>query len=216
MKKKISLIINLIITLLTIFASIVMFFRIKITSGVEPVLETTKLGMFKFFTVDSNFFMGIVSLLFVIRQIKKQPITRNMYILKLISTTSVALTFIVVLAYLAPISAGGIVSMLQNSNLFFHLIIPILSIINFSFFESTNELKISDTVYGIFPTIIYAVFYLLNIIIHLENGGVSTIYDWYWFAQNGVVGAIIIAFLMIISTYIITLILWWLNRRKIK
>ena len=50
---KISLVINLIIVLFTIIASIIMFTGIKIMEG-EPILETTKLGMFKFFTVDSN------------------------------------------------------------------------------------------------------------------------------------------------------------------
>ena len=63
---KISLVINLIIVLFTIIASIIMFTGIKIMEG-EPILETTKLGMFKFFTVDSNLLMGIVSLIFVIK-----------------------------------------------------------------------------------------------------------------------------------------------------
>ena len=103
MKKKTSLIINAVIFILTVFASFLMFTGIKITNGAEPILETTKLGMFKFFTVDSNLFMGIVSLIFVI---KNKSITKNMYRLKLMSTTAVSLTLIVVLAYLAPISQG--------------------------------------------------------------------------------------------------------------
>ena len=143
MKKKISLTLNIIITLLTIFASIMMFTGIKLTHGAEPILETTKIGMFKFFTVDSNIFMGIIALLFVILQIKNKQITKNMYRLKLMATTSVGLTFLVVFTYLGPISKDGIISLLQNSNLFFHLIIPLLSIINFAIFENTNILKIN-------------------------------------------------------------------------
>ncbi len=211
MKKKISLIINILIVLLTIFASFLMFTGIKITNGVEPILETTKLGMFKFFTVDSNLFMGIVALLFII---KNKSITKNMYRLKLMSTTAVTLTLIVVLAYLAPISQGGLKSMLQNSNMFFHLIIPVLSIINFTIFEKTNELKIKDTFYGLIPTIIYAILYVINLIIHIENNKISPIYDWYWFAQNGIIAAIITAITIIVTTHIITLILWKLNKRR--
>lgn len=211
MKKKTSLIINAVIFILTVFASFLMFTGIKITNGAEPILETTKLGMFKFFTVDSNLFMGIVSLIFVI---KNKSITKNMYRLKLMSTTAVSLTLIVVLAYLAPISQGGLKSMLQNSNLFFHLIIPVLSIINFTIFENTNKLKIKDTLYGLIPTIIYAILYVINLIIHIENNEISPKYDWYWFAQNGILQAILTAITIITTTYIITLLLWKLNKRR--
>ena len=211
MKKKTSLIINAVIFILTVFASFLMFTGIKITNGAEPILETTKLGMFKFFTVDSNLFMGIVSLIFVI---KNKSITKNMYRLKLMSTTAVSLTLIVVLAYLAPISQGELKSMLQNSNLFFHLIIPVLSIINFTIFENTNKLKIKDTLYGLIPTIIYAILYVINLIIHIENNEISPKYDWYWFAQNGILQAILTAITIITTTYIITLLLWKLNKRR--
>ena len=211
MKKKTSLIINAVIFILTVFASFLMFTGIKITNGAEPILETTKLGMFKFFTVDSNLFMGIISLIFVI---KNKSITKNMYRLKLMSTTAVSLTLIVVLAYLAPISQGGLKSMLQNSNLFFHLIIPALSIINFTIFENTNKLKIKDTLYGLIPTIIYAILYVINLIIHIENNEISPKYDWYWFAQNGILQAILTAITIITTTYIITLLLWKLNKRR--
>ena len=213
MKKK-SLILNIIIVLLTIFASILMFTGIKITHGAEPILETTKLGIFKFFTVDSNIFMGLTSLLFIIKEIKSEEITKTMFRLKLMSTTAVSLTFIVVFTYLGPISKDGIISLLQNSNLFFHLVIPVLSIITLILFERTNKLKFKDTLYGIIPTIIYATFYLINIIIHIENGKVSPVYDWYWFVQNGLKTAIIVAPMIILISYIISLILWKLNRKE--
>lgn len=68
-KLKISLVLNIIIVLFTVIAIIMMFTGFGFTNGEEPVLETTKLGMFKFFTVDSNLLMGIVSLIFVIYEI---------------------------------------------------------------------------------------------------------------------------------------------------
>ena len=210
MKKK-SLILNTLIVILTIFATVVMFTGIKLTNGAEPILETTKLGVFKFFTVDSNILMGITSLIFIILGIKNIEISKNLYRLKLMATTSVALTFIVVFAYLGPISKDGIISLLQNSNLFFHLIIPVLSIITF-IIEKTN-LKLKDTIYGIIPTLIYGTIYTVNILLHTENGKVSPIYDWYWFVQNGISTAIIIVPIIILITYIISLILWKLNRR---
>ena len=47
-----------------------MFTGFKFMYGYEPILETTKIGMLKFFTVQSNLFMGIVSLLFAIKEVK--------------------------------------------------------------------------------------------------------------------------------------------------
>ena len=103
--------------------------------------------------------------------------------------------------------------MLQNSNLFLHLIIPVLSIITFIFFEKTNKFKTKDALFGIIPTLLYEVYYLINIIVHMENGKVSTIYDWYWFLQNGVWTAIVVGPFMIIISYLISLILYKLNKR---
>ncbi len=220
-KLKMSLVINIIIFLLTAFSTIVMMAGIRFTHGSEPVLEVTKLGVFKFFTVDSNILMGLIALLFALEEIKilkgtKKEINNKLYILKLLSTTAVSITFITVFAYLGPISEGGILSMLQNSNMFFHLIIPVLSIITFILFEKNNNLKTKDTIYGIFPTVIYGLFYLTNIIIHMKNGKVSPQYDWYWFVQNGVWTAIIVMPFMLLISYLISLILFKLNKKVIK
>ena len=48
----------------------------------------------------------------------------------------------------------------------------------------------------------------------MENGKVSPVYDWYWFVQNGVWTAIIVVPLMFLITYLITLILWKINKKK--
>ena len=71
MKKiKISMVLNTIIVLFTLIASVMMFTGFKFMNGAEPILETTKLGMFKFFTVDSNLLMGISALLYLIQERK--------------------------------------------------------------------------------------------------------------------------------------------------
>ena len=220
MKKiKISLIINIIIIILTIISMIIMFTGFKFMYGYETVLESTKIGMLRFFTVESNMLMGMVALIFAINEIKflKEKIAdipTKIYILKLMATTAVGLTFFVVFAYLGPISTGGIPSMLMNSNLFFHLVIPILSIINFAFFEKTDKLKLRYVIYGLIPTFLYEIYYLGNVLIHIEEGAVSPTYDWYWFVQNGVWTAVIVAPMILAISYIISLILWRLNKIK--
>lgn len=215
---KISLILNTIIVILTVLATTIMFTGIKFMHGYDPVLESTTIGMFKFFTVDSNLLMGITSLIFIIEEIKYKNIeliSKKIYILKLMATTAVSLTFITVFLYLGPIAEHGIPSMLMNSNLFYHLLIPLLSIITFTLFEKTDKIKYKYSFYGVVPTLLYAIYYLINVLTHIENGKVSPDYDWYWFVQNGLWTSIIVLPLMLIITYIISILLWKINKKNI-
>ena len=216
---KISFIINILIFIMTLFASIVMFSGFKFMPGLDLVLESTSIGMFRFFTVDSNMFMGIMALIFAIYEYKvikgiKKDISKIITVLKFMATVSVSLTFVVVFAYLGPITKGGVVLLLKNSNLFFHLLIPLFSIINLIIFERSNKLKFRDCIYGIIPTVLYGIYYLTNILIHIENGSVSPKYDWYYFVQGGLSNAFIVIPLMLLVTYIISIILWRLSYKK--
>lgn len=213
---KISLIINIIIVNMVIFASFVMFSGIKFMPG-KDLLESSNIGMFKFFTVDSNMFMGIIALLFLIEEIKLlkgsiSSISKTMYLLKFMSTVSVSITFLVVFVYLGPISEGGIYSMLVNSNLFFHLLIPVFSILSFIFFEKNKVIKFKDVYLGILPTILYGTYYLINILVHMENGKIDVLYDWYWFVQTSIWSAFIVIPIMLLMSYIISLLLWKFNK----
>lgn len=217
-KIKVSLAINIMIVIFTVIACIIMFTGFKFMEG-EYVLESTKIGMFRFFTVDSNIFMGIVALIFAIKEIKFlkgkiDEISTRTYSLKLMATVSVGLTFFTVFGYLGPIAEGGLFSLLKNSNLFLHLIIPVLSMVNFSLFEKTNKLKFKYSFFGVIPTIIYSTFYLINVLVHIENGKVSPIYDWYWFVQGGIWQVYIVFPSMLIFTYIISVALWRINKKK--
>ena len=219
MKKiKISFILNIVIVIFTILASIMMFTDFKFMNGIEPILEVTKLGMFKFFTVDSNLLVGIASLILAIyeKRLLNNRITSipiKYYILKFIATVSVSLTFLVVFFYLGPISPNGISSLLQNSNLFFHLIIPLLSMVSFIFFEYNDSFKFKYVLYSIIPTVAYEIFYLINVLIHIENGKVSPQYDWYYFIQGGLWQIIIMIPFMIFITYIIGVVIWLVSKK---
>lgn len=220
-KLKISLILNIIIFILTVIATIMMFTGFKFMKGMEPVLEATGFSLLKFFTVESNLFVGIISLIFSIKEIKiikgnEKELSTKMYLLKYMSTSAVSLTFFIVFSYLGPISKGGIISMLTNSNLFFHLIIPVLSIINFTIFEKTNKIKFKQVIYGIIPTFLYGLYYCINVLTHIENGKVSYVYDWYWFIQNGVWTAIIVIPVIFLISYLISLCLWYFNKKGVE
>ena len=213
-----SLVVNILITLMMVFASIVMFTGFKFMSGYDIVLESTKLGMFRFFTVQSNVFMGIVALIFAIQEIKLlrgkiKKIAPFMYTLKLVATTSVALTFFVVFSYLGPISKNGLVSLLMNANLFFHLLIPVFSMLDFVLFERNKVIKFKYTLFGILPIFLYEIYYIINILTHMENNMVSPIYDWYYFVQNGVHTMYIVAPMMLLISFVICTSLWALNQK---
>ena len=210
MKKiKISILLNLLIVIFTIFASIVMFTGFTFMSS-SFVLESSSISMFRFFTVDSNILMGIASLIFIFYEIcllkgKIKEIPKALYIFKLMATSGVALTFFVVFSYLGLIA--GYYNMILNANLFFHLITPLISIITFVFFEK-NNLTFKHSFLGMVPTILYEIFYVLNIVIHIENGAVSPTYDWYWFVQGGLYQMFFVAPGILLITYLISLGLW--------
>jgi len=215
---KISLVFNIIIAVLTLLAAIFMFTGFKFMDE-EPLLESTKLGIFKFFTVDSNLFMAIVAIIFAIKEIsvlrgKSHSIGKNYYILKLMGTSAVALTFLVVFCYLGFIVEGGVIRLLKNNNLFLHLIIPLLSIFTFIFFEKNNKITIKNTLWGALPAVIYSIFYTINVLTHIENGSVSIQYDFYAFVQGGLWQIAIVIPLMYLFSYIISLTLWTFNRKK--
>ncbi len=214
---KVSYILNIIIVVLTILAFIMMFTNFKFTNLPETVIASSPVGRFRFFTIDSNLLMGITSLILLIQQHKLlnnkiKKIDKKYYILLLASTTSVALTFTIVLFYLGQITPNGLISMYTNKNLFFHGIIPLLSIINFIFFENTNQLKLKHTIYSLIPVILYGIYYMTNVLIHTENNTVSPEYDWYYFIQNGVSKLIIVVPLIFLITYLLGFTLYKINK----
>ena len=202
---------------MTIFAFIVMFTDLKFMPGTETVIASSKVGRLRFFTIDSNLLMGIVALVFLIQQIKLlrgkiKDIDRKYYIFNLMSTSAVALTFMVVLVYLGQIAPNGLYSMYVNKNLFFHGLIPLVSIINFIFFTN-NKLKFKDAFYGLIPMDIYTLYYITNIVMHMENNKVSTNYDWYYFVQGSIWKAFLVGPLIFLISYFISYALCRFNRR---
>lgn len=220
-RMKLSLVFNILIVLFTVFAFIVKITKFSFMPGDEIILSDSVVEVFRFFTVDSNLIMAIIAFIFACFEIsillgKKKDIPKNMYILKLMGTASVTLTFLVVFLYLSWIVKGGPYTMIINSNLFLHLVNPILSIITFVFFEKSNKLRFNDTFFGLVPMGLYGIFYLGNVISHAENGKVSLEYDWYGFVQNGVWTMVIVIPLIFILTYFSSYLLWKFNGRKAK
>lgn len=214
MKKiKISLILNIIIVLLVLLGSIFMFTGFRFMPASDLVLQTSKLGMFKYYTVDSNILVGIVSLILIIYEYKLinkkiDKIPKKIYLLKFMGTAGITLTFLTTLLFLAP--QYGFYAMYNNTNLLFHLIVPLLSLISYIVFEKYDN-KYKYSVLGIVPMFIYSIFYTVNVIIHLDEGTMK--YDIYGFLKGDINNAYIVLPSIYLVSLLISVVLIFLNRR---
>lgn len=214
MKKiRISLVLNIIIVLLVILGSIFMFTGFKFMPS-NSKLEAGSIEMFRYFTVDSNILAGIVSLVMIIYEIKLlnnkiSTIPDTIYILKFISTSAVSLTFLTTAIFLTP--QYGIYNLYSNTNLFFHLIVPLLAIISYISLENHNS-KYKYAILGIIPMFIYSIYYVSMIIVNLNNGGLTYKYDFYGFLRGNINNAYMVLPIMYLVTYLISLTLIKLNK----
>ena len=197
---KIAITLNIIIAIIVVIALLLMYFNIKFMSGYDFTDNIQRNEMLKYFTIESNLFMAIMAVVFAIDEIKIlkgkiKEISLTKYVFKLVSTACVALTLTVVLVWLGPTTKGGLKALVMNSNLFFHLIIPLLSIIVFTIFEKTNKLSFIHTLYGLIPLALYGIVYMPNVITHMHNGQISTQYDFYNYFQKGILVAVITFFI---------------------
>ena len=219
-REKLSIIFNCLIFIFTLFATISMIIGFKFMGQLE-VLSERNFKSFKYFTVDSNVFAGLVSLAYVIYKLtangkKRSMMPRAFYILKLAAATGVTLTMMVTVFYLAPTSNGNFLHYFMNSNFFMHLITPLLCIISFIFFEVAEPQKLIMSVPGIIPMLLYSFFYTPNVLLHLDNGKVVRAYDWYNFLAGGAQTVWIVVPVLYLITWFFALGLWALNRKLAK
>lgn len=216
MKKiKISLLLNILIVVLVILGSIFMFTGFKFMPS-KTLLEARKIEMFKFYTVDSNILMGIMSLIFIIYEInllnkKIDKIPKRIYILKFIATSAITLTFITTLFFLAP--QYGLYAMYNNNNLLFHLIVPVLALVSYIFYEKYDN-KYKYACLGILPMFIYSIYYASMIIINIDNGGLTFKYDFYGFLQGNFNNIYVVIPIIYLISYIISIFLIKLNKKN--
>ena len=219
-REKISIIMNILIFAFTLFATVCLIIGFKFMGQFE-VLSERNFKSFKYFTVDSNIFAGLISLAYVIYKFtpkgkESEKLPPAFYILKLAATTGVTLTMMVTVFFLAPTSNGQFLRYFMNSNFFMHLITPLLCIISFIFFEAAEAKKLSVTIPGILPMLLYSFYYTPNILLHLDNGKVNPAYDWYHFLAGGLNTIWFVIPLLYLVTWIFAFALWALNKKFAK
>lgn len=219
--KKASVIINSIIFVLVLIVTTFMISGVNFMSRSDEVRAFTaaNLGALKYFTADSNILAGIVALIYVITETRKKELSQKaslfVHCLKLAATAGVTLTMLVTLFFLIPQFGDDWLILYMDNNLFFHLIVPILCIVAYIFFEpGAKVITFKQTLFGTTPMLVYAVFYTINIIVHLGNGMPLKEYDWYGFLGDKITNAFFAIPVMLIVTWGIVLALWWANRKK--
>ena len=212
---KFSMFYNLIIFLLVLIGTIFMMTGFQFMVNVK-VLEASSYSAFRFFTVDSNILVGIASLILAIYEylnIKHNvTIPSFAYILKYIGTSAVALTFFITLFWLTRFYKEQFYLLYVNTNLFFHLLVPLLAIISFILFEKIQLNK--KVVYlSLIPVLLYGIYYVINILTHVVDGMIPYTYDFYGFAQGGMHTIVFVFAFILLLTYGISLIIYKLNQR---
>lgn len=196
---------NLFFNFLIVVLVLISIYLMLTTS--DGIIKGSKLKALKYFTVQSNIFMGIsafISLFYLL--FKKDKYPTWLTILKLISTTCLTLTFLTVLAYLAPLM--GLFNVFLGANLYMHLFIPVASIFTFIFIEPKIELKFKWNLFSIIPSGTYGTIYIICLAVNNDYGNVDG-WDWYAFGTYGLgVGFVMLIGLNLVA-FISSLILYY-------
>lgn len=155
--RKIAIIINAAIIIFEIIGIIVRL-QVKGAIGIE------------YYTMDSNLLALIASSAYLFYEITNKKLPKWASIIKYISTTMLAITFLVVIFILSPMIENGLYTfLLTDQMLYNHTICPILSILSFIFIEKHNLVK-ADIKWPIIATMIYAVILLTLNMLKLVDG----------------------------------------------
>ncbi len=217
--QQIALTLNIVIFLMAVAGCVLCFGEIYV---VQTKILEHGIKFIKFFTVQSNILGGLTALLYIIFSLRenktKKAIPAWVFVLRYIAIIDLTITFLVVALLLAMLCDEGYLSMYVNANFFFHFAIPVLCVISFVFFEKAPKLKFKYTFLGLIHLVLYAIFYLTIVLTHFnyQTGKVDLLYDWYGFAQAGLLVAFAFAVGLLGIGYLIAFVLYKIKNKQNK
>lgn len=161
-------------------------------------LSAARLASLKYFTVLSNLLQGVVSVVFVITALRNS-VSHGVVILKYVAAVSVGLTFATVMLFLGPLF--GYETMFVGSNFWFHLVVPVVAVLDFMLIDRTGEIAFRESLIAVIPMLLYGIYYVMNMAV----GGIVG-NDWYGFASGGWGMACLSFAVMLLATWGIALI----------
>lgn len=181
---RIAICFNMLIVIFTVIGLFIMLFR----NADNGLLLSKGFHNLKYYTVLSNLFCGIVAA----GWLAGLRIPR----VKLMAAAAVALTFFQIAAFFGPLYGYG--KLYQGSNFFFHLIVPVLAMVEYVVTDQ-GEARFRDAVIAAVPTVVYGCLYLVNIGIN-GVGEWPDSNDWYGFLNWGLpVGIGIFAVIVLVN-----------------
>jgi hypothetical protein len=179
-----QIIFNAVIVVLAVIGIILMLTR----ASEDGSLQASGIENFKFYTVLSNVFCGLVALIqLVFTALNKD--TTKLIPLKLGAVCATTITFVIVAFFFGPLY--GWIQFYQGGNLYFHLLEPIVAIIEFLAVRR-NSIPFRYAVFAAIPTFLYGIGYTLNILINGIGGPWPDSNDFYAFLSWGWTAGIII------------------------
>ena len=110
---------------------------------------------FMFFTTQSNIAMALISIIGICLLCTAKKTGRIWSVIKYVGTISITLTGIVFGFVLAPALGAGAWN-IQNT--LTHLVVPVLSVVDFFVVGNVLDLKKKDVFYVLIPPILYAIY----------------------------------------------------------
>ena len=121
-------------------------------------------SVFFFFNVQSNIFIMLMALIFLINEVvvlitNKSFINQTLLHIKYVATVAITVTFLVFFTMLAPIV--GIDYLLSFNNFSLHAIVPILAIVDFFVFDKDIDMTYPKAFLGLAMPAYYLVFFII-------------------------------------------------------
>ena len=207
----VSFILNLVIFSFVLTGTIIAF-----VVG-DGILTATFPEIFKYFTFQSNIFMAIVAFIYAYFQLqvlrgKKDKIPHVLTVFYHVGAAAVALTFMIVILFLAP--GYGFDKMYRYANLFFHALAPVVAMANYMFFIKEGRIRFIETLFAIVPSLLYGIVYFIVVVSNNAYGDIKI--DFYMFGKDGPwIGTLNFLAVMAIA-YAMGLLLYFVNRLVFK
>lgn len=148
---------------------------------------------FIYFTNISNLFVGFLSIvnaiLLLISITKNRSYIPTIFsLIKIVAISMTTLTFFTVLFVIGPID--GFIKSYSGRNFFTHLVIPLISLISYLFFEEKLHLEWRYSLFILIPFVIYSIVYVINVVF------MGTWSDLYHINKQGLWYLFLIAFIV--------------------
>ena len=196
----------------------IILFAFELIGIILSILSNHKFLDFKYYTNLSNVLCLFSSLFFIVCYFyKSRALKKIMLLLKLISTTGLAITIITVLFVLGPNGArnsginGYLNYLFPKGLLFLHLLCPILSIISFIRFENNSILN--KPIYYILSAC-YTFIYGIIVITLVYFKIISAPYFFLDSINLGYLLTFILGLIFVAVSSLISFLLLYLNKRR--